>query len=146
MSSFRPFAVAKKQLTTDDNQPERDEEVAYEKVAFVKIVDYITSKTTNLNENDVLSFNLHVRLDTAQHDVKNMIKLIVDEIEGLSDIIEYSQLYCELEHEFKESNQKRMDHFDCYDKLTIHVDMPAEEMIVRFYHNIQYEKPVDIQK
>ncbi|CAG8543073.1 4894_t:CDS:2 [Ambispora gerdemannii] len=74
--------AAKKQSTTDDNQPEKKEEIVYEEVAFAKIVDYITSKTANLNENDVLSFNLRVKLDTAQHDAKNMVKLIVDEIEG----------------------------------------------------------------
>ncbi|CAG8466580.1 13542_t:CDS:1 [Ambispora gerdemannii] len=71
----------KKQSTTDDNQPEREEEIVYEKVAFAKIVNYITSKTANLKKNDVLSFNLYVRLDTVQYDAKNMIKLIVNKIE-----------------------------------------------------------------
>ncbi|CAG8835802.1 4448_t:CDS:1, partial [Cetraspora pellucida] len=31
----------------------------------------------------------------------------------------------ELEHEYKDSNRKRIDHFDCGGKLTINIDIPA---------------------
>ncbi|CAG8628855.1 3812_t:CDS:1, partial [Acaulospora morrowiae] len=50
----------------------------------------------------------------------------------------------ELEREYKESNRKRMTRFNCYGTLNIHVDIPANEVIVKLRHDIQHEKPVDV--
>jgi hypothetical protein len=64
----------------------RETEIAFEEVSFAEIIDYISSKAANLEE-DVFSFSLCIKLDdnilaAAHHNAKNMVKLIVDEIEG----------------------------------------------------------------
>ncbi|CAG8660191.1 2192_t:CDS:1, partial [Ambispora gerdemannii] len=158
-----------KQSSANSHQSKREEEAAYEKMSFFEIVEYITSKTANLEQNNTLSFNLRIELDdnalvAAHNDAKNMVKLIVDEIEGFDGYdwvfttgpemslrhhgvglfyLACSQCY-ELEREYKESNRKRMSRFNCHGKLIIRIDMSAKEAMVRFLHDIQHEKPVDI--
>ncbi|CAG8493682.1 7217_t:CDS:2, partial [Racocetra fulgida] len=61
--------------------------VTYDNVYFTKIVKNVTSKFSNLGNNDMLLFNLYVILDnivlnTAQYEAKNVVRLIVDKIEG----------------------------------------------------------------
>ncbi|CAG8583151.1 4753_t:CDS:2 [Ambispora gerdemannii] len=157
---------AAKRSSINDQQLEREIEVI-EKIFLSEVVDYVTSKATNLEHDNMLSFDLCIELDdvlVAAHDAKNMVKLIVDEIEGFDGYdwvfttgpemslchreVSIFYLACsqcrELEREYKESNRKRMTRFDCHGKLTIHIDMPAREAMIGFHHNIQHEKPVDI--
>ncbi|CAG8701677.1 1525_t:CDS:2, partial [Ambispora gerdemannii] len=78
-----------------------------EKISLSEVVDYVTSKAANLEHDDMLSFNLCVELDNVlvtAHDAKNMVKLIVDEIEGF-DGYDWvfttgpEMLLCHYEHE-----------------------------------------------
>ena len=51
----------------------------------------------------------------------------------------------ELRREYKESNRKRIDHFDCKGRLTIHIDVPAKEATVKLQHEVLHEKPIDVK-
>ncbi|CAG8502406.1 17829_t:CDS:1, partial [Racocetra fulgida] len=159
----------KKRPLSNDNNHENELDVIYDDVSFTKIIEYVTSKFANLGNNDMLLFNLHVELDdivlnTAQYEAKNVVRLIVDEIEGFDRYnwvfttgpemslrhhgVGLFYLFCsqcqELEHEHKESNRKRIIRFDCHSKLIIRIDIPAREVMIRFHHDFQHKKPIDV--
>ncbi|CAG8660971.1 799_t:CDS:2, partial [Ambispora gerdemannii] len=103
-------------------------------------------------------------LITAHHNMKLLVRLIIDEIEegdrykwifttGPTISVHHSgigkfYLACsqcfELEPEYKESNCKRIDHFDCHGKLIIYINMMAKEVSIKLCHDIQHEKPIDL--
>ncbi|CAG8769209.1 20362_t:CDS:1, partial [Cetraspora pellucida] len=63
-----------------------------EKISFANIIEYISNKIANLEENSSISFNLCIELDdnmliNASNDIKLLIKLIVDEIEEEDEYI-----------------------------------------------------------
>ncbi|CAG8692859.1 5835_t:CDS:2, partial [Ambispora gerdemannii] len=111
-----------------------------EKISLSEVVDYVTSKATNLEHDDMLSFDLCIELDNVlvtAHDAKNMIKLIVDEIEGFDgyDWIfttgpEMSLRHCGFSIFYLAYSQCR--------------ELESREAMIGFHHNIQHEKPVDI--
>ncbi|CAG8855252.1 21905_t:CDS:1, partial [Gigaspora margarita] len=46
--------------------------------------------------------------------------------------------------EYKPSNQKRISRFDCHEKLTIHIDVPAMDTIIKLHHDIIHDKPENV--
>lgn len=50
----------------------------------------------------------------------------------------------EVKHEYKESNRKRIERFDCHGKLTLHIDIPAKEATAKLRHDSLHEKPIDV--
>ncbi|CAG8848470.1 29585_t:CDS:1, partial [Racocetra persica] len=57
-----------------------------EEIVFINIIEYISNKISDLEEDSGISFNLRIKIDdntltNAQHDTKLLAKLIVDEIE-----------------------------------------------------------------
>jgi hypothetical protein len=50
----------------------------------------------------------------------------------------------EVKHEYKESNRKRTQRFECHGKLTIHIDIPAKKATAKLIHEILHDKPIDV--
>ncbi|CAG8605470.1 14635_t:CDS:2 [Cetraspora pellucida] len=128
----------KKRPLSNNNKYEKESERTYNNISFTQIAEYVTSKAANLGKNEMLFFNLHIELDniilnTAQHNAKNIVRLIVDEIEGLD---RYDWVFT--------TGAEMTIHFDCHKKLKICIDIPAKGAIVMFCHDIQYEKPIDV--
>ncbi|RIB10878.1 hypothetical protein C2G38_2263281 [Gigaspora rosea] len=138
-----------------NNRTESQLEKNMEEITFNNIIEYISNKISDLEEDSSISFNLRIELDdntltNAHNNTKLLVKLIVDEIEegdgfttGPTNSVRHFE-YRELERDYKESNRKRMDRFDCHGKLIIGVDIAAKEAKVKLSHNIQHEKPVDV--
>ncbi|CAG8582761.1 7793_t:CDS:2 [Cetraspora pellucida] len=143
-----------KQLLLNNNEFEGQLENEIEKISFANIIEYISNKIANLEENSSISFNLCIELDdnmlmNASNDTKLLVKLIVDEIEEGDEYIWIKfYLACsqcrELECKYKESNRKRMIRFDCHRKLIISIDIVMKEAKIKLSHNIQHERPVDV--
>ncbi|CAG8644022.1 19648_t:CDS:2, partial [Gigaspora rosea] len=128
-----------------NNRTESQLEKNMEEITFNNIIEYISNKISDLEEDSSISFNLRIELDdntltNAHNNTKLLVKLIVDEIEE-GDGYKWTW-YRELERDYKESNRKRMDRFDCHGKLIIGVDIAAKEAKVKLSHNIQHEKPL----
>ncbi|CAG8790609.1 2826_t:CDS:1, partial [Racocetra fulgida] len=52
--------------------------------------------------------------------------------------VENAYLLCsqsnEIKQEYKDSNCKRTEHFNCHGKLSIHIDIPAAEAKIMLHH------------
>ncbi|CAG8836558.1 27582_t:CDS:2, partial [Gigaspora margarita] len=155
---------AEKWPLLSDNDSETQLENNTKEIAYINLIEYISNKISNLEEGSGISFNLCIELDNntltnAHHDTKLLVKLIINEIEegdrfttgptnsvrhsGVSKFyLACSQCY-ELECEYKESNRKKIDRFDCYSKLTIDVTT-REEIKCEIMHNL-YIDPVQLR-
>ncbi|CAG8658823.1 12341_t:CDS:2, partial [Ambispora gerdemannii] len=131
--------AAKRSSSINDQQLEREIEV-FEKISLSEVVDYVTSKAANLEHDDMLSFDLCVELDdvlVAAHNAKNTVKLIVDEIEGFDG---YDWI-------FTTGPEMSLRHYGVsifYLACSQCCELEPREAMIRFHHNIQHEKPVDI--
>ncbi|CAG8728098.1 24745_t:CDS:2, partial [Gigaspora rosea] len=140
-----------------------------EEIAFINLIEYVSNKFSNLDESSGISFNLCIELDNntltnAHNDTKLLVKLIVDKIEegdrynwtfttgptnsvrhsGVSKFYLVCTQSCELEREYKESNRRRIDRFDCHGKLVIGIDIATKKVKVKHNHDIQHKKPIDV--
>ena len=50
----------------------------------------------------------------------------------------------ESKHEYKESNQPRVQRFECHGKLIIHIDIPAKEGMAKLSYDVQHKYSVDV--
>ncbi|KAF0543587.1 ATP-dependent DNA helicase pif1 [Gigaspora margarita] len=96
-------------------------------IAFINLIEYVYNKFSNLEEGSGISFNLHIELDdntliNVHHDTKLLVKLIVDEIEE--------------DDGFTTGPTNSVRHSG--------VNIAAKEAKVKFNHDIQHEKPVDV--
>ncbi|CAG8794724.1 18067_t:CDS:2, partial [Gigaspora margarita] len=88
-----------------NNRTESQLEKNIEEITFNNIIEYISNKISDLEEDSV------------------------DEIEE-GDRYKWTW-YCELERDYKESNCKRIDCFDYHGKLIIDVDIAAKEAKIK---------------
>ncbi|CAG8604609.1 hypothetical protein C2G38_2032714 [Gigaspora rosea] len=134
------------------------------------LCDYVAKLISNAKNTNEISFEIRIDLNNNMfsmatfNNLKSIVRLIVDKIEEgddyvwsattaphisvqFSNVATYyftcSQCY-ELEREYKQSNRKRIVRFDCYGKLTLHIDVPAMEAIIKLHHNILHEKPENV--
>ncbi|CAG8548696.1 4510_t:CDS:2, partial [Racocetra fulgida] len=157
-------AENQRKLDNDNAQP------AIKTISVQSLCNYIENLISNIENNNRISFEIHIDLnddifsEVEPDNLKAIVRIIVDKIEEGDDYIwstttaphtsvqfnniatyyfACSQCY-ELEHEYKQSNRKRITRFDCHKKLTLHVDVPAMEAILKLHHDIIHEKPEDV--
>ncbi|RIB12554.1 hypothetical protein C2G38_2200364 [Gigaspora rosea] len=76
----------KRSLSSDNNRTETQLENDTKEIAFINLIEYVSNKFSNLDEDAGISFNLCIELDdntltNAYNDTKLLVKLIVNEIE-----------------------------------------------------------------
>ncbi|CAG8618528.1 2489_t:CDS:2, partial [Cetraspora pellucida] len=157
--------VAKKSVL--DNHTNNDD-TFIEIISIHKISDYIADIINNLEINNALHITFRVRLenisDITNVDVKMIAKLIVDEIEEGDDYnwiaktapnlsahhqgVGNAYLLCsqsnEIKQEYKDSNRKRTEHFNCHEKLSIYINIPVAEAKITLHHSIMHDKPNEV--
>ncbi|CAG8732494.1 18720_t:CDS:2, partial [Racocetra fulgida] len=126
-------AEKRKKLDTNNTQP------IMETISTQFLCNYIENLISNVENNNGISFEIRIDLnddifsEVEPNDLKSIVRIIVDEVEEGDDYREY-----------KQSNRKRIARFDCHGKLTLHVDAPAMEAILKLRHDIIHEKPEDV--
>ncbi|CAG8445736.1 7597_t:CDS:2 [Cetraspora pellucida] len=147
--------------------PKKNEPV--EIISLHEISNHIANAINNLENQAELSLIFHIRLDDVTlsgvgTDVKLMTKLIIDEIEegdgynwaaktapnlsarhhGVGNAYFSCSQSNELEREFKDSSRKRILRYNCGDKISIKIDIPAAEAKVTLKHDLQHDKPIEV--
>ncbi|CAG8531326.1 12949_t:CDS:2 [Racocetra fulgida] len=138
-------------------------------IAINKINNYIFDMIDGLEHNTTLFSIFYVKLNEATlnsvgNNVRIMAKLIIDEIkegndfkwiattvsnissyfEGVSNAYFVCSQSTEIKSEYKDSNCKKIDHFNYSSKLTINVDILVAKVKVRLRHELVHERPIDI--
>ncbi|CAG8568352.1 3119_t:CDS:2, partial [Cetraspora pellucida] len=113
-----------KTTPSNNNEFEGQLENEIEKISFANIIEYISNKIANLEFTTGSTNSVH-------HS-------------GVSKFYLACSQYHELECKYKESNHKRMVHFDCYRKLIISIDIAMKEAKIKLSHDFQHERPVDV--
>ncbi|KAF0519156.1 ATP-dependent DNA helicase pif1 [Gigaspora margarita] len=144
-------------------------EAPIEIIVIDKINNYISDMIDGLEHDTALSSTFYVKLDEATfnavgNDIRIMARLIIDEIEEGDDFqwiattapnistryegVGNAYFVCsqstEIEREYKDSNRKKINRFNCGGKLTIHVDILAEKAKVTLWHELIHERPINV--
>ncbi|CAG8766792.1 7812_t:CDS:1, partial [Cetraspora pellucida] len=141
-----------------------------ETISAQSLCNYIENLISNIENNNGISFEIRIDLDddifseVKSDNLKSIARIIVDKVEEGNDYIwststashtsvrfdnvatyyfACSQCY-KLEREFKQSNRKQITRFDCHGKLTLHIDVPAIEAILKLRHDIIHKKSEDV--
>ncbi|CAG8701829.1 16045_t:CDS:2, partial [Cetraspora pellucida] len=134
-----------------------NDETTVELILPQALSDYVAELISNTEKNTGISFEIRIDLNDIfsqeEPDLKSIVRFIIDKIEEAprvstryNNVATYyfscSQCY-KLEREYKLSNRKRIDRFDCHGRLIIHVDLPTIESMIKLNHSILHEKPND---
>ncbi|KAF0472460.1 hypothetical protein F8M41_025027 [Gigaspora margarita] len=161
------ISKAEKRINLEKNNIET---TPIETISSQALCDYVAKLILDVESNNGISFEIRIDLHddiflmANFDDLKSIVRIIIDKIKEGDDYIwstttapristrfnnvaiyyfACSQCY-ELEREYKPSNRKRISRFDCHGKLTIHIDVPAMDAIIKLHHDIIHDKPENV--